>query len=122
MTAARASRLVIGPESAAPAVRALLADARRHIRIIDHKLDDPRREAAVEAQGSRRRAGRSPGARVVGRHDAHGKVAIVDGRVALVGSLALSATSLGLRRELSLLVHEPSAVRRLEAFFDAATG
>ncbi len=45
--------------------------------------------------------------RVVGRHDAHGKVAIVDGRVALVGSLALSATSLGLRRELSLLVHEP---------------
>ena len=54
-------------------------------------------------------------------HAAHGKVAIVDGRVALVGSLALSATSLGLRRELSLIVHEPSAVRRLEAFVAAAT-
>jgi hypothetical protein len=37
-----------------------------------------------------------------------------------VGSLALSATSLGLRRELGLLVHEPSAVKRLEAFFAQA--
>ena len=46
--------------------------------------------------------------RVVGRHDAHGKMTIVDGRVALVGSLALSASSLGLRREL-----EPARPRAL---------
>ena len=116
------SRLVIGPESAAPAVKALLKDARRHIRIIDHKLDDPgvrrllRRKARTGVRVDH------VATRVIGHHAAHGKVAIVDGRVALVGSLAFSATSLGLRRELSLIVREPSVVRRLEAFVAAASG
>jgi phosphatidylserine/phosphatidylglycerophosphate/cardiolipin synthase-like enzyme len=116
-----ASRLVIGPESAGPAVRALLAAARRHIRIIDHKLDDPRVVRLLERKVRDGVRVDHLAMRVVGRRDAHGKVTIVDSRVALVGSLALSATSLGRRRELSLLVHEPCAVRRLAAFFDAAT-
>ncbi len=58
--------------------------------------------------------------RTVGDLDAHGTLTIVDQRVALVGSLALSATSLSLRRELRLLVQAPAAVRRLDAFFAAA--
>ena len=116
----RPSRLVIGPESAALAVKALLKDAKHRIRIVDHKLDDPSVKRLLQLKA---RAGvrvEHVATRVVGHQDAHGKVAIVDGRVALVGSLAMSATSLSLRRELSLLVHEPSAVRRLEAFLDAA--
>jgi cardiolipin synthase len=113
------ARLVIGPEAAAPAVHALLADARRHIRILDHKLDDPRVKRLLRQKARDGVRIEHIATRVVGRHDAHGKMTIVDGRVALVGSLALSASSLGLRRELGLLVHEPSAVRRLEAFFDA---
>ncbi len=36
------TRLVVGPEWAATAVRALLATATRRIAIIDHKLDEPR--------------------------------------------------------------------------------
>jgi cardiolipin synthase A/B len=118
--ALQSSRLVVGPEAAAPAVQALLGDARRHIRILDHKLDDPRVKRLLRQKA---RAGVRVdhlATRIVGRRDAHGKMTIVDGRVALVGSLALSATSLGLHRELSLLVHDPAAVRRLEAFFDAA--
>ena len=58
--------------------------------------------------------------RVVDGRTAHGKLTIVDGRVALVGSLALSASSLELRRELGLLVTEAHAVRRLEAFVRTA--
>jgi phosphatidylserine/phosphatidylglycerophosphate/cardiolipin synthase-like enzyme len=119
--ASRSSRLVIGPEAAAPAVHALLVAARRHIRILDHKLDDPRVKRILRQKARDGVRVEHVATRVVGRHDAHGKMTIVDGRVALVGSLALSASSLALRRELSLLVHEPSAVRRLEAFFDAAT-
>jgi cardiolipin synthase A/B len=113
----RESRLVVAPEWAGTTVRQLLAGARRHIRIIDHKLDDLRVRrllARKEREGVRVV---HVGTRVVGDHEAHGKLTIVDGRVALVGSLALSATSLELRRELSLLVHEPEAVRRLDAFF-----
>ena len=120
--ATRRSRLVIGPESAAPAVRALFKDARHHIRIIDHKLDDPGVKRLLTRKARDGVRIDHVATRVVGRQDAHGKVAIIDGRVALVGSLALSATSLGLRRELSLIVDEPSAIRRLEAFLDAATG
>ena len=117
----RPSRLVIGPESAARVVKALLTEAKHHIRIIDHKLDDPGVKRLLKHKVHDGVRVDHLATRVVGPHAAHGKVAIVDGRVALVGSLALSATSLGLRRELSLIVHEPSAVRRLEAFVAAAT-
>jgi cardiolipin synthase A/B len=122
LAASRPSRLVIGPESAARAVEALLEDARRHIRIIDHKLDDPGVRRLLRRKVRTGVRVDHVATRVIGRHAAHGKLAIVDGRVALVGSLALSATSLGLRRELSLIVHEPSVVRRLEAFVAAASG
>jgi cardiolipin synthase len=119
--ASRSSRLVIAPEAAAPAVQALLGDARRHIRILDHKLDDPHVQRLLEQKARDGVRVEHLAGRVVGRHDAHGKMTIVDGRVALVGSLALSPSSLGVHRELSLLVHDPAAVRRLEAFFDAVT-
>jgi phosphatidylserine/phosphatidylglycerophosphate/cardiolipin synthase-like enzyme len=106
---------------AATAVQALLGDARDHIRILDHKLDDPGVKRLLQQKAREGVRVEHLANRRVGRRDAHGKMTIVDGRVALVGSLALSATSLGLHRELSLLVHEPAAVRRLEAFFDDVT-
>jgi cardiolipin synthase len=119
--ASQPSRLVIGPEVAAPAVQALLGDARRHIRILDHKLDDPRVKRLLRQKARDGVHVQHLATRIVGSRDAHGKMTIVDGRVALVGSLALSASSLGLHRELSLLVYEPAAVRRLDAFFDAVS-
>ena len=119
--ASRSSRLVIGPEAAAPAVQALLGDARRHIRILDHNSTTRGVKRLLRQKARDGVRVEHLATRVVGRRDAHGKMTIVDGRVALVGSLALSASSLGLHRELSLLVHEPAAVRRLEAFFDAVT-
>lgn len=118
--AAARSRLVIGPDWASSAVRELLASARRSIRIIDHKLDDPR---VVRLLRRKARDGvhvEHLGHRVVHGLTAHGKVTLVDARVALVGSLALSAASLSLRREVALLVHDAPAVRRLERFFARA--
>ena len=119
-SASRLSRLVVGPDWAASAVRAFIADARRSVRIIDHKMDDLRVRRQLLAKA---RAGvhvEHIGRRIVNGRTAHGKVTIVDGRVALVGSLALSATSLGLRREVGLLVHDRAVVDRLEAFFAKA--
>lgn len=116
-TAGAQSRLVVGPEWAGTAVRAMLAGAREHIRIIDHKCDDPRVRRLLAAKGREGVRVEHLGQRVLDGRTAHGKLILVDGHTALVGSLALSATSLGLRRELSVLVREPSAVRRLDAFF-----
>ena len=119
-SAARHSRLVLGPEWAGQAVRDLLTDARRHIAIIDHKLDDVRVRRILARKVRQGVRVDHIGTRVVAGRDAHGTLTIVDGRRALVGSLALSAASLGLRRELNLLVEEPACVRRLELFFTRA--
>ncbi|MEP7116005.1 MAG: phospholipase D-like domain-containing protein [Acidobacteriota bacterium] len=116
-SAARNSRLVVGPEWAGAAVRQLLAGARDCIRIIDHKFDQPRVRRLLAAKVREGVRVEHLGQRVLDGQVAHGKITIVDGRVALVGSLALSAASLGLRRELSLMVQERAAVQRLDAYF-----
>jgi phosphatidylserine/phosphatidylglycerophosphate/cardiolipin synthase-like enzyme len=118
--AAARSRLVIGPDWAMTAVRNLLSEATQSIRIIDHKLDDPRVLRLLRQKVRHGVDVAHLGHRVVHGLAAHGKVTLVDGRVALVGSLALSATSLSLRREVGLLVHDRVAVGRLEAFFAKA--
>ncbi len=117
VSAGTRSRLVVGPEWASAAVRSLLRAARARIRIIDHKYDDPRVRRLLAAKAREGVVVEHLGQRVLDGRTAHGKITIVDGRVALVGSLALSATSLGLRRELSLIVTDPTAVRRLDAYF-----
>jgi cardiolipin synthase len=126
-SASRRSRLVVAPEWAGKAVRALLKSATRRIAIIDHKLDDPKVRRILAAKAREGVRIDHIATRVVAGRTAHGKVTIVDGKVALVGSLALSATSLELRRELGILVTERTAVRRLDRFVqralaDAAAG
>lgn len=120
--AGRQSRLVVAPEWASGRVRELLAGARERIAIIDHKLDDPRIRRLLARKARDGVQVDHVATRVVGGRDAHGKLTIVDGRVALVGSLALSAASLELRRELALVVQDPVAVGRLDRFFAEASG
>jgi phosphatidylserine/phosphatidylglycerophosphate/cardiolipin synthase-like enzyme len=119
--AGRRSRLLVAPEWAGGAVRALLSGARRRICIVDHKLDDMRVRRLLARKAREGVRVVHVGTRVVAGRDAHGKLTIVDGRIAVIGSLALSATSLELRRELALVVSEPDAVQRLDAFFARAT-
>lgn len=115
--AGQRSRLVVAPEWASRTVRDLLAGARERIAILDHKLDDPRIKRLLAAKAREGVQVQHVATRVVDGRDAHGKLTIVDGRVALVGSLALSATSLELRRELALVVEDADAVRRLDRYF-----
>lgn len=116
LSAAAHSRLVVGPEWAGATVRGLLAGAERSVEIIDHKLDDPRVRRILAARQREGVRVDHLATRIVAGRTAHGKITIVDGKVALVGSLALSASSLGLRRELGILVTETAAVRRLHRF------
>lgn len=122
IAAATHSRLVVGPEWAGDTVRGLLGSAERRIVIIDHKLDDPRVRRILAAKAREGVRVDHVATRVVGGKTAHGKVTIVDGRTALVGSLALSATSLELRRELGILVTERDVVHRLGRFADDVLG
>src|SRR5262249_6360078 len=88
------TRLIIGPERARREYTALIEGARSSIRLVDAKLSDPdlvtllnRRRAAgvrVETLTSKR----------FGNLKSHGKILVVDDRIAVIGSLALAAISL----------------------------
>lgn len=110
-------RLIVGPEEARDRMTALLAGAERSIRIVDHKLTDP---ALVTLLRERRKEGITvdvKGEAHVAPLRAHGKLILVDERTAVIGSMALSALSLGFRREIAVAILHPRLVRELNAYY-----
>ena len=110
-------RLIVGPDRARAQLTELLAGARRSIQIIDHKVNDPnivallkaRQEAGIEVQilSSDYLGGLLP----------HGKLLLIDGKKAILGSMALAALSMDFRREVSVRVDDPRCVRKLRDFY-----
>jgi cardiolipin synthase len=114
-------RLIVGPERARRQLTALIEQAQSSIRLIDSKLSDP---DLVTLLNLRRAAGvtiEAHTAKRIGGLKSHGKLMLIDDRLAVVGSLALAALSLDFRREVALVVEEPSAVEAIrQLFLDAA--
>ena len=103
-------RLVVGPERARRQYTALIEQARSSIRIVDAKLSDPE---LVTLLRSRRAGGLTVevfDSRRLGELKSHGKIMLVDNAKVVVGGLALAALSLDFRREVAIVVEEPSAV------------
>ncbi|HZR26415.1 MAG TPA: phospholipase D-like domain-containing protein [Vicinamibacterales bacterium] len=111
-------KLIIGPERARRQFTTLIEGATSRIRLIDPKLSDP----DVMALLNQRRAAGLPvdvfGAKRVGDLKSHGKIMLIDDRVAVVGSLALAALSLDFRREVAIIVDEPDAVAEVQRLFE----
>ena len=110
-------RLIVGPERARRQFTALINQAQSSIRLIDAKLSDP---DLVERLNQRRAEGLTVevfGSKRLGELRSHGKIMLVDNRVAVVGSLALAALSLDFRREVAIIVETPSAVADVEEMF-----
>jgi phosphatidylserine/phosphatidylglycerophosphate/cardiolipin synthase-like enzyme len=106
-------RLIVGPERSRSEIRELIAGAKHSIRILDHKLSDPDLVALLK---DRRNDGIIVS--VLGKHpmgtiEPHGKMMIIDESRAILGSTALSTLSLDFRREVSVVIHEPALVKRL---------
>jgi cardiolipin synthase A/B len=110
-------RLIVGPERARSQFTSVIEQARNSIRLIDAKISDPDLVALLRAK---RTAGVNveivSTKRVLGLKS-HGKLLLADDRLLVVGSIALSAMSLDFRREISLVVEEPSAVAEAGQFF-----
>ena len=114
-------RLVIGPERARRQFTALIEQARSSIRIIDAKLSDP---DLVTLLRSRRAGGLRVevfDSRRLGDLKSHGKIMLIDEAKVLVGSLALAALSLDFRREVAIVVDEPTAVAGAVELFQNLT-
>jgi phosphatidylserine/phosphatidylglycerophosphate/cardiolipin synthase-like enzyme len=110
-------RLIIGPERARRQFTALVQQARQSIQIIDAKLSDP---GLIDLLNQRRNQGIRVeifGQKRLGNLISHGKMMLVDGARGVVGSLALTALSLDFRREVALVVEEPTAVFELDQLF-----
>ena len=110
-------RLIIGPERARRQLTQLIEGARSSIRIIDAKLSDPDLVALL----NERRAGGLTvdvySSKRLGDLKSHGKVMLIDDKQVVVGSLALAALSLDFRREVAIVVDEPSAVAEAVELF-----
>jgi cardiolipin synthase A/B len=110
-------RLIIGPEGARARMRALLTSARRSIRILDHKLSDPDLVALLRERRVQGIAVSVIGHQLLGSIVPHGKLLIIDETRAVFGSMAMSARSLDLRREVSIVMDTPAIVRELNGFY-----
>jgi phosphatidylserine/phosphatidylglycerophosphate/cardiolipin synthase-like enzyme len=110
-------RLVIGPDTARRQFTSLIAQARSSIRLIDAKLSDPDILALLKQRRVEGLRVQVFGGKRLGSLKSHGKVLLIDDRVAVVGSLALAALSLDFRREVAIVVEEPSAVAEIAELF-----
>jgi phosphatidylserine/phosphatidylglycerophosphate/cardiolipin synthase-like enzyme len=110
-------RLIVGPERARVQFTALLQSASRSIHIIDHKLNDPAIQALLKSKKAQGVDVQVLGQGNLGGLLAHGKLMIVDGRIAALGSMAQTALSLDFRREIAVTVEDPKCVRKLKTFF-----
>jgi cardiolipin synthase A/B len=120
LTPSQRARLIVAPDGGPrDRVATLLRGAHRSIRVLDAKLRDrtlrrvldERRHDGIDVDVARRRAMRSL--------RAHGRLLILDGHTAVIGSLALSRRSLDQRRELAVIVRDPRLVAELEAFWQS---
>jgi phosphatidylserine/phosphatidylglycerophosphate/cardiolipin synthase-like enzyme len=110
-------RLVIGPERARLQFTELFQQAKSSIRLIDAKLSDP---DLVTLLNARRDAGVTVHAytsKRLGALQSHGKIILIDDRLAVIGSLALAAISLGFRREVAIMVEDRDAVAEVVRLF-----
>jgi cardiolipin synthase A/B len=110
-------RIILGPEGARRQFMGLIADAQTSILMIDAKVADPEMIALLD---ERRHAGVDVlvhDRNRIGTLRSHGKIMLIDGVRAVVGSLALTALSLDFRREVAIEITEPAAVEEIKALF-----
>lgn len=112
-------RLIVGPERARRQLTALLASATERIQVIDPKASDPQLLALLAAKRAEGVAVDLYGSKTLNGMKSHGKIMLIDGKTAVVGSLALTVRSLDNRREVAVLVTDPDAVAAVAGFFSS---
>jgi len=114
------ARLIIGPERARRQLEALIRQAKTSIRLIDAKMSDPDMLVLLNERRAKGLTVEVFGSKRVGGLKSHGKMLLIDERVAVVGSLALAAISLDFRREVAIVVEEPEAVAEIGRLMQTA--
>ena len=112
-----AARLIVGPERARRQFTTIIEQASTSIRLIDRKASDSSLMLLLQArQADGVRVELYDAKRLCGLRS-HGKIMLVDDRLAVVGGLSLNPMSLDFRREVAITVSEPSAVATVAQLF-----
>jgi phosphatidylserine/phosphatidylglycerophosphate/cardiolipin synthase-like enzyme len=123
------SPLLISPFNSRKKMNDILEGAEKSIHIADAKVEDPaivqllvnkaRSGVEVRILGSQHGAPlpSSLDSRAIPRFKLHAKCTIVDGKRAVIGSMNLRTESFDKRREVSIVVDDPDALKRLNAVF-----
>ena len=114
-------RLIVGPDRARAQITTLLEQARRSIRIIDHKVTDPSMVALLKEKKEAGVEVKVLGSGELGGLRSHGKMILVDETIAVIGSMALAPLSLDFRREVAIEVRDPRSVGELNLFFETVS-
>ena len=110
-------RLIVGPERARRQFTSIIAQASSSVRMIDRKASDPALMALLQTRSSEGvRVELYDAKRLCGLRS-HGKIMLVDDRLAVIGGLSLNPMSLDFRREVAVTVTEPSAVAEVAGLF-----
>jgi phosphatidylserine/phosphatidylglycerophosphate/cardiolipin synthase-like enzyme len=110
-------RLIIGPERARRQFTVLIEQASSSLRLIDPKLSDPDLVTLLNARHGAGLKVEVFGSKRLGNLKSHGKILLIDDRIAVVGGLALAAISLDFRREVAIVVEDPGAVAEVKELF-----
>ena len=122
------SPLVVSPESSREALRQFIKGARRRLAIYDARIEDTafikllrERQAAgvtVQVIGRARTLESGSEVRMLKDMRLHVRAIIRDGTRAFVGSQSLRRLELDRRREVGLIITNPSVARRMTEVFD----
>ena len=111
-------RLIVGPEQSRDRMLAYLQRAKRSIRIIDHRVTHPDLLLMIARKSQAGIRVQILGRGEVGGLVSHGKLIVVDDRLAIIGSASLSRQGLDIRREVSVAIEDKARIAELTDFFD----
>jgi phosphatidylserine/phosphatidylglycerophosphate/cardiolipin synthase-like enzyme len=111
-------RLIVGPNHARTRIIQLMETARYRIRIIDHRVSDPQILLIIARKMLDGVRIQILGRGEVGKLTSHGKMILIDGRIAFFGSGPLSRVGLDSRREVAVVIDDPTMVGELSSYYD----
>jgi cardiolipin synthase len=110
-------RLIVGPDQSRARLTDILSMAQTSIRIMDHRVTDP---LILDLLATKQRQGLTVQVLGSGPLDgliSHGRMALIDEKTAIIGSIHLSPPSLDMRREVAILIEESAVVTELYDYF-----
>jgi phosphatidylserine/phosphatidylglycerophosphate/cardiolipin synthase-like enzyme len=111
-------RLIVGPDHSRERLTDILSMAQTSIRIMDHRLTDP---VILDLLAAKQRQGvtvKVLGSGPLGGLISHGRMALIDEKAGIIGSIHLSPPSLDMRREVAILIEESTVVTELYDYFE----